>query len=334
MAQSDQWKVLVKNFPCLYDTNNPHFLNEELKARCLEQLLEMCNKEGDQMDMETLKQRVSGLITTSSMRQLVVANNAKSDRFLEMAQEFPSLWDPRDLNYRNGYVRRLSYEKLLEKYNRESPVKMTMEDLRKNFYNLTRRLTHASKIGTNNATSCQLPVTSEPVTDRFLEMAREFPCLWDCRDLNFRIQSVRKLSYKQFLEKYNRESSVPLTMEDLKRSFYNLTRRMKHDVAYAGQFGRPSPIAKKDPILELAQEFPYLWDSQHLNYKDVKLKRRGYQQLLEKYNKELTSKITVKSLKKKLNNMQKSLKSHQKSRKKVGIFLGYFFFWALKLRLP
>ncbi|XP_063381037.1 uncharacterized protein LOC134667542 [Cydia fagiglandana] len=315
MAHSDQWKVLVKNFPCLYDPNNPHFLDEELKARCLEQLLEMCNKEGDEMDMETLKQRVSGLITSSSRRQLIVANNAKTDRFLEMAQEFPSLWDPRDLNYRNGYVRRLSYEKLLEKYNRVSPVKMTTEDLRKNIYNLTRRLAHASEIGTNKAVSRQLPVTSEPVTDRFLEMAREFPCLWDRRDLNFRIESVRKQCYKQFLEKYNRESSVPLTMGGLKRSFYNLTRRMKHDVAYAGQFARPSR-PKEDPILELAQEFPYLWDSEHLNYRDAKLRRRGYKQLLEKYNKELKSQITVIRLQNKLYNMRKRLKSCQESRKK------------------
>ncbi|XP_063534339.1 uncharacterized protein LOC134744454 [Cydia strobilella] len=328
MAHSDRWKVLVKEFPCLYDTKNPDFLNGELKARCFEQLLERCNNEGDQMNMEILKQRVSGLqlVTTwqnirpkarqsrhrrgiTSIKQLIGSNNAATDPFLEMAREFPCLWDRRDLNFRVESVRKLSYKQLLEKYNRESSVPMTMEDLKKTFSNMTRRmkyhLTNAGEIGTYNAK-----------TDRFLEMAREFPCLWDRQDLNFRVESVRKLSYKQLLEKYNRESSVPMTMKDLKRNFYSMTRRMKNHLENATEFRPPSKKAKKDPLLELAQEFPYLWDSEHLKFRNEGLKRRGYQQLLEKYNTESTSQITVNTLKKKIDLMRWRIKLRQESRKK------------------
>ncbi|XP_063533629.1 uncharacterized protein LOC134743927 [Cydia strobilella] len=238
MAHSYRWKVLVKEFPCLYDTKNPDFLNEELKARCFEQLLERCNNEGDQMTMGILKQRVSGLqlVTTwhnimpkaSESRQQIGTYNAKTDRFLEMAREFPCLWDCRDLNFRVESVRRLSYNQLLEKYNRESSVPMTMEDLKKTFNNLKQRmkyhLVHAGKIGSNNAE-----------TDRFLEMAQEFPCLWDRRDLNYKNLIVRGHCYKQLLEKYNRVSSVPMTMENLKKTFNNLIARMKYHLANPGK---------------------------------------------------------------------------------------------------
>ncbi|XP_047995596.1 uncharacterized protein LOC125233582 isoform X2 [Leguminivora glycinivorella] len=270
MAHFDCWKVLVKEFPWLYDTTNPDFFNEELKARCFEQLLEKCKNEGDRIDMTTLKQRL------------------QNDLLLELTTSFPCLWNPQDSNYTNNAVRSLCLEQLLQLYNNQSYIRITMADLQ-----------HRIK-----GFDLALLLQSADWNDKLISCAKTYPCLWNIQDLYYNEERAKARSWNQLFSEIQK-LGVPLNIEQLKKRIHYLKFRLLKLVNMVGPQSKPiaSPL-----FLELAQEFPCLWDCQNIDFQNKCVRSISYKRLLEKYNRKLSvGTVTIENIKESLFNMIKHI---------------------------